>query len=67
MIVQNSQLTAKEAAQEFAATYWEPGRKVGAFSTSPDGALLFQVVNGVRWYAVRCLEDYSGWEIPPSN
>jgi hypothetical protein len=63
MIIQNSQISAKEAAKEFAATYFEEPRKVGTVCASPDAALLFQLVRGTQWYAVRLLPDYSGWEI----
>lgn len=63
MIIRNTQISAKEAAKEFAATYFEEPRKVGTVCASPDAALLFQLVDGRQWYAVRCLPDYSGWEV----
>ena len=55
--------TAKQAAEHFAAIVCDDRRKVGTVIAAPDAALKFQLVGGVRWYAVRCLPDYSGWEI----
>ena len=63
MIIRNSQISAKEAAKEFAATYFEEPRKVGTVAASPNAALLFQLVGGRQWYAVTCLADYSGWQV----
>jgi len=61
----NSQATAKDAAKHYAATAWEEPRKVGTVVAAPDAALKFQLVGGNRWYAVRCLPDYDGWQIDP--
>ena len=67
MIIRNTQMTARQAADEFARTYSDEGRKVGCVAASPDAALLFTFVGGTRWYAVRCLPDYSGWDVSPEN
>ena len=66
MIIQDSQCTARQAADKFARAY-DGGRKVGFTGLRPDNqfGLSFQFVGGVRWYAVTCLPDYSGWEIVP--
>jgi hypothetical protein len=65
MVISNPQLTARQAADEFARSYCDGGRRVGCVVASPDAALLFQFQGGIRWYAVRCLPDFSGWDISP--
>jgi len=65
MLISNPQITAREAADEFSREYSDKGRKVGCVVASLNAALLFQFVGGRRWYAVRCLPDYSGWDVSP--
>lgn len=58
-------ITARQAADVFAAKYDDEGREVGHVALRPGVALLFQFVGGVRWYAVTLLPDYTGWEVVP--
>ena len=65
MIIRDSTITARQAADRFASDYG-CGYKIGVIAKPPHvgmAGLIFQFVNGVRWYAVTCLPDYSGWEI----
>lgn len=64
MIIHNRNITARQAAEEFAATFQEQPRKVGTFLGKP---ARFKLVDGNRWYQVRCLNDYSGMEVVPEG
>lgn len=63
MQIQGPSMTARDAANYFAENAFEEPRKVGTIIAAPDAAMKFQLVNGVQWYAVRILPDYSGWEV----
>jgi hypothetical protein len=64
MLIHDTSLTARQAADKFAAEHFDKPRKVGAtMNSTADAALRFQLVDGVRWYSVRSLEDRTGWEV----
>lgn len=69
MKIQNPELTARQAAEQFAQQYSEEGREVGtvliAAGAEPGHNIDFQFVGGVRWYGVRLLPDFSGWDVEP--
>jgi hypothetical protein len=67
MRITTGHLTAREAADEFARTAFDPPRAVGTWRNRERGChhhyADFQLVGGVRWYEVWLLFDYSGWNI----
>ena len=63
MIIRDPFIDAETAARRYAATQWDEPRKVGTICKSPDAVMVFQLVGGTLWYAVRLLADYSGWEV----
>jgi hypothetical protein len=60
MKIYGPQLTARQAADQFAAEAFEEPRKVGTWIINPT---RFQLVRGKQWYLVECLPTYDGWEI----
>ena len=56
-------MTANEAAKEFATNVNAEPRKVGKTKHLEGYAIAFQLVGGSRWYGVRTLADYIGWEV----
>lgn len=65
MRIGTTNTTAKQAADEFAATAFETPRKVGAWRKSPREPLVpqFRLVGGRQWYSVLLADDRRGWEI----
>ena len=67
MVFREGQMTARDAAKRFAEEHFDEPRKVGAVVAARDAALKFMLVGGTRWYAVRMLPDFSGWEVSVDN
>ena len=65
--IQDTKLTARDAAEKFAATYFGEPRKIGDWkpSTRHDTktVALFRLANGIKTYAVTVTPDHDGWEI----
>ena len=57
----NPSMTERQAAEKFAATFWEKPRQIGAWEHR-NGRLVFQLIDGVKWYQVILLPKI-GWEI----
>jgi hypothetical protein len=67
MQINDSTITATQAASRFAESYSEDGREVGQITYPANvreyGGINFQLKGGARWYQVRILDDYSGWNV----
>jgi hypothetical protein len=67
MIFTTGNMTARDAAKQFAETFQEEPRKVGTVlniaGCDPGKGIQFRLVGGLAWYTVRMLPDYSGWEV----
>lgn len=70
MRIDGHNMTARDAAAEFARTAFDDPRTVGTFRNREHGHhhhyADFQLVGGVRWYEVWLLYDYSAWNIEPA-
>jgi len=66
MQILDKTITPRQAADQFAAAYGD-GRRVGTIVAAPDAALKFQFAGGLRWYAVKLLPDYSGFDVSPEG
>jgi hypothetical protein len=60
MEIRNPQITARQAADIFAAENFGEPRKVGRWINSPAS---FQLVGGVKVYGVESLPNFTGWRI----
>ena len=70
MIIPGSGLTARQAADQFAASYSDDGpRKVCDIALAPNShiGITFALVGGVRRYLADSLPSYDGWEITPCS
>ena len=65
MKILDRSMTARDAANHFAANYSEEPRKVGCIVTAPNYGILFQFVDGRRWYSVQMVDG--GWEVVPED
>lgn len=67
MTIKNSTITARQAAEQFAREAFGEHRVVESISRQDEnGSATFRLVNGVKTYVVRCLPDFTGWEISPA-
>lgn len=65
MLIKKTNITPRQAAEEFAEQYSEEGRTVGNVLNGVRyrEKLRFQFVGGARWYSVFLTPDFSGYEI----
>lgn len=61
MVIKNPKLTARAAADEFAATHWEKRRYIGQWDNR-NGVFWFKLEDGVKWYKVLPF-GVIGWEV----
>ena len=58
MIIRDTKLSARTAADRFAEMAFDEKRKVGKWLGNK-----FQLVGGRQWYEVHLTPDYTGWSI----
>ena len=61
--IYGTDLTAHDAADQFAAKYFGEPRKIGCWMKNGDSDRSFMLTNGRKEYQVRCNSTYDGWDI----